>query len=270
VGYDPGFLATQTQIIKSKKVGRQVVEKLNLDETYQQYFPDMGSDVSVFFKGTRWFKNLLKVSLKLAGIGPKETASSQQAPLTEEERKEALIGSLAQMISGGIFVERGMEEERGNVVTVSFVSTNPVLSADIVNTVSAAYKGFLMEMRTKSTSETLEWLEEKAAIQRRKLEASEQQLQQYKKDQGIYTVGDKEVMFPGKIASLSDRLTQVQAEMEEMASLYDEISRMSLPEALNLPEVLQSVTVSSLRKNITTRSRRSSTCPNPSATSIPG
>jgi capsular exopolysaccharide synthesis family protein len=249
VGYDPGFLATQTQIIKSRKVGRQVVEKLKLDETYSRYFPELNPKLSVFKKVWGGFKSLIRTSLKLAGIGDNKMAAGQARTLTEEEKKEQLKESLAQMISGGISVERGPEEE-GSVVNISFVSTNPVLSADIVNMVSAAYKGFLLAMRTEATSETLAWLEEKAAEQRQKLEASETRLQQYKKDQGIYTVRDEETMFPEKIASLSERLTRVQADMEETASLYREMSRMSPAEALNLPAVAESPTVSSLRKKI--------------------
>jgi capsular exopolysaccharide synthesis family protein len=249
IGYDPGFLATQTQIIKSKKVGRQVVEKLKLDETYNQYFPQMNSDASVFKKITGWGKSLFRVSMKLAGIGSRKDMAGNQVDLTEAEKKEQWIESLSQMISNGISVGRG-EKEEGSVVNISFVSTNPVLSADIVNSVSAAYKEFLLDMRTQSTSETLQWLEKKAADQREKLEASENRLQQYKKDQNIYLVDDQEAMFPQKVANLSNRLTQVQAEMEEMSSLYQEISRMSLAEALNLPEVAESVTVADLRRKV--------------------
>jgi len=249
-GYDPAFLSTQTQIIKSRKVGRQVAEKLKLDETYNHYFPEMNPDISIFKRASGWFKRLIRTGLKLTGIGGNETAAGQAAPLTEDEKKKLLIDSMSQMISGGIFVERGMEEDKGNVVTISFVSTNPLLAADIVNTVAEAYKGFLLEMRTEATSETLAWLEEKSTEQRQKLEASENRLQQYKKDQGIYTVRDEEVMFPGKIASLSERLTHVQAEMEEMASLYREISGMPLADALNLPVIAQSATVTSLRQNL--------------------
>lgn len=252
-GYDPGFLATQTQIIKSKKVGRQVVEQLKLDETYSRYFSNTGGG-SIPDKVSRWFKGLFHVGAKLTGAGRKKEAGKQnqggQKPAPgESEQKERWKQSLARMISGGIMVTKN-QEQGGSVVDVSFISTNSMLAADIVNSVAAAYKAFLLEMRTQATSEALQWLEEKATQQRRKLEASENRLQVYKKEQNIYTVGGQEVTFPQKISTLSERLTRVQAEMEEMSSLYREISRMSLAEALNLPEVLQSPTVSSLRRSM--------------------
>ncbi len=249
IGYDPGFLSTQTQIIKSRKVGRKVTEELNLDETYHQYFPEREQG---FFLGPviGWFKNLYAVALKLAGLGPEPPPESLKdaAPLTEAEKKELRIENLARMVSAGISVEKVMEE--GNVVSVSFTSTSPAFAAKIVNTVAAAYKNFLLEMRTQSTTETLEWMEKKAAIQRERLQASEKTLQHYKNEQGIYTVGDQEAMFPGKISELSRRLTLAQAEVGEIESLYQEIRRISLSEALNLPVVAETNTVADLRKKI--------------------
>src|SRR6056297_3194401 len=127
------------------------------------------------------------------------------------------------------------------------MATNPELAANIVNTVARAYKEFLLEMRTSSTAETLGWMKKKAEMQREKLEASEQKLQEYKKENDIYTVGDEEATFPDKIASLSKRLTKVQAEVGELESLYQEIRQVSLSEALNLPMVAENETVSTLR-----------------------
>ncbi len=249
IGYDPGFLTTQTQIIKSKKVGRQVVEKLNLDETYSQYFPAQDND-SWLRAVSNWFHKLYGVLGKLVGGSGRGSAPGpgETVPLSEEEKKALRVDSFARMVSNGISVQSVAEE--GNVVNVSFQSLNPRLAARIVNTVADAYKGFLLEMRTQSTAEALEWLKEKAAIQREALQASEKEMQQYKREQGIYTVGDRETMFPAKVADLSNRLTRVQAEVEEMESLYQEISRISLSEALNLPVVADNVTVSTLRKKI--------------------
>ncbi|MFP4446873.1 MAG: GumC family protein, partial [Desulfosudaceae bacterium] len=246
LGRNPGFLTTQTQVIKSKKVARQVVEKLNLDETYRQYLPEMEPEMSIFDKVINWFQDLFAVGLRLAGIGDDDRLADSEK-MTEAEKEEQRINTLVVMISEGITVES--DRDGGNVVNVSFVSSNPQLAADIANTVAAAYKGFLLEMRTESTAETLEWLKEKAALQQEKLQASEQKLQ-YKKEQDIYTVGDEEAMFPAKIAELSNRLTRAQAEVGELESLYKEIRGISLSEAINLPAVAESETVRSLRKKI--------------------
>src|SRR6056297_2325186 len=61
--YDPGFLATQTQIIKSSKVGEKVVRNLDLDQTYRQYFPRNNADPSLVQKVKHWLRNFYQTGL---------------------------------------------------------------------------------------------------------------------------------------------------------------------------------------------------------------
>jgi|SRR6056297_358527 len=248
--YDPGFLATQTQVIKSSKVGKKVVKNLNLDETYRQYFPKENSEPSVIQKAKNWLRKLFETGLKLAGVTNQQPASEKadQKELSEAEKKARRIESLAAMIGSSISVQSATEE--GNIVSVSFVSSNPAFAKEIVNSVASAYKQVLLEMRTQSTSETIEWMKIKAESQREKLEASEKKLQEYKKKHDIYTVGDEEALFPAKISRLSQRLTQAQAEVKELESLYQEINRISTAEALNIPVVSENNVVRDLRTKI--------------------
>jgi len=248
--YDPGFLATQSQVIKSSKVGKKVVKNLNLDETYRQYFPKENSEPSVIQKAKNWLRKLFDTGLKLAGLRNQQTAidKSGKKELNEAEKKERRIESLAAMIGGSISVQSATEE--GNIVEVSFVSSNPAFAKNIVNSVASAYKQVLLEMRTQSTTETIEWMKVKAASQREKLEASERRLKEYKKTHDIYTVGDEEAIFPAKISRLSQRLTQAQAEVKELESLYQEINRISTREALNLPVIAENNVVRDLREKI--------------------
>ena len=248
--YDPGFLTTQTQIIKSPKVGESVVRNLNLDETYEQYFPENQLDPSFMDSVTGWFRKMFAVGMKLAGLTkePPLAANTDAPPPTEEEMKELKIKGMASMISAGISVFR--ESQEGNIVVVSFTSPNPAFAQKIVNSVASAYKGALLDMSTQSTGETIEWMKAKADLQREKLEASEKILQEYKKINDIYTVGNEELLFPQKITELSRKLTIAQAEVKEIESLYREISRISPAKALNIAVVAENATVGNLRRKI--------------------
>ncbi len=248
--YDPGFLATQTQIIKSTKVGEMVVRSLNLDETYTRYFPQDNSGPSFLDSVGIWFGKTLDAALKFAGIVEKPPVSMtvQDHVLTEKELKEQKIKSMALMITGGISVSKAAEE--GNIVIVGFTSTSPVFAQKVVNSVASAYKRVLLEMSTQSTGETIEWMKAKADLQREKLEASEKVLQEYKKRNDIYTVGNEELLFPQKITELSRKLTMAQAEVNELESLYREISRISPSQALNLAVVSQDPAVGNLRQKV--------------------
>ena len=248
--YNPGFLVTQTQIIKSNKVGEMVVRSLKLDETCLQYFPENSSKPSFVDSVTSWFKGIVDAALKFAGVAmqPPVSMAVPESALTDEEIKELEIKSMASMISGGISVTQ--TEEKGDIVIVGFTSTNPVFAQNIVNSVASAYTRVLLEMSTQSTGETIEWMKAKADLQREKLEASEKVLQEYKKRNDIYTVGNEELLFPQKITELSRKLTMAQAEVKELESLYREISRISPQKAMNLAVVSKDPTVSNLRQKV--------------------
>ncbi len=248
LGYDPYFLSTQTQLIKSSKVAAKVVESLSLDETYTRYFQKKNQDSSIAKDLISWFKNLYSVALKLAGINTNDPSASPTVKneSSTEEIKKLKIKSLARMVRNGITVDS--DPEKGEIVNVSFSSTNPVFAADVVNTVVSAYKRLLLEMKLESTTQTLEWLKTNSDDERVKLEASEKKLREYKQEHDIYTINDQEAIFPKKIAQISDNLTHAQAEVNELEALYIEINRITPEEAINLPVVAENETVSELRR----------------------
>lgn len=68
--YDPHFLKTQTQLIKSSKVADKVVETLNLDETYDRYFEDAQPASSLISHFFNWGRNLFSLGKHLEEEDP--------------------------------------------------------------------------------------------------------------------------------------------------------------------------------------------------------
>ena len=248
--YDPYFLSTQAQLITSSRVAINVVELLNLDGTYSRYFKDKSQDSFITKDLINWFKNLYSVVLKLAGISNNDLSSGQtdENEYSEEKAKKQKIKSLSKMVQYGITVDNDLE--KGDIVNVSFSSTNPVFAANVVNTAVSAYKQLLLEMKLESTSQTLEWLKTNSDAERSKLETSEKKLREYKKKHDIYTINDQEAIFPEKITKISSNLTLAQAEVNELESMYQEIKRISPEEALNLPVIAGNETIKELRRQI--------------------
>ncbi|MFZ2631253.1 MAG: polysaccharide biosynthesis tyrosine autokinase [Desulfosalsimonadaceae bacterium] len=245
--YDPYFLSTQTQLIKSTRVAMKVVETLHLDETYSRYFQEKQTDSTNTWGIASWFKKLYTVVMKMVGIGKDNSAPVQTVKQDKAEKEEKFL-SLAKLVRNGITVQN--KPEAGEIVNVSFSSTNPVFAADIVNTVVSAYKQFLMAMKLESTSQTIEWMKANSDTERAKLESSERALREYKKKHDIYTIDDQEAIFPGKISQISTNLTEAQAEVNELESLYREINRISPEQALNLPVIAENETIKELRQQI--------------------
>ncbi len=248
--YDPGFLDTQTQIIKSSRVAEKVVRTLNLVETYDRYFQEIEFKPSLWQKVLSEVKELPGKAIEL--IAPDPDSHDQKSVgeyyLTEEQKKEARVKSLAAMISAGITVQPMVD--MGSIVEVAFVSSSPVFAEKIVNNVASAYRGILVEMRMESSREAIDWMKNQAEAQRAHLEASENILQEYKRKHNLYTVGDQEGLIPGRITRLSQRLTEAQAEVIELESQYRELSRISSQQALNLPVVADNPIIRDLRLKI--------------------
>jgi len=248
--YDPYFLKTQTQLIKSSKVATKVAEALNLDETYNRYFENKQPASSTLNKAFNWFQGLFspgKSTPETENNNP-ETLITKKADISEPENDQEKILALARKVRSGISVESDMEN--GNIVNVSFTSTSPVFAATIVNTVATAYRQFLMGMKMETSSQSLEWMKSNADSERAKLEASERKLRDYKKQYDIYTVDDQEAIFPKKIAQISSNLTQAQANVNELEALYQEVKRIKPEEAINLPLVSGNETVTNLRQQV--------------------
>ncbi len=248
--YDPYFLKTQTQLIKSSKVAAKVVDTLNLDETYERYFQEKQPASSTLNAIFNWSHNLFSFGKKNSKTekDEPEILITKKIGSTEQEKTEKKILSLEQKVRNGIAIESKTEE--GNIVNVSFTSTSPVFAAAIVNAVASAYKQFLMEMKLETTSQSLEWMKSNADAERAKLEASERKLREYKKQHDIYTIDNEEAIFPQKITQISSNLTQAQANVNELESMYQEIRRIAPDEALNLPVVANNGTVKNLRQQI--------------------
>ncbi len=248
--YDPGFLDTQTQIIKSSRVAEEVVRTLNLVETYDRYFQEIEYKPSLWQKALSEVKELPGKALELIIQDPDSHDQKKVGEyyLTEEQRKEARVKSLAAMISAGITVQPLVD--MGSIVEVAFVSSSPVFAERIVNNVASAYRRILVEMRMESSREAIDWMKNQAEAQRAHLEASENILQEYKRKHNLYTVGDQEGLLPGRITRLSQRLTEAQAEVIELESQYRELSRISSQQALNLPVVADNPIIRDLRLKI--------------------
>jgi polysaccharide biosynthesis transport protein len=248
--YDPHFLKTQNQLIKSSKVADKVVEILNLDETYDRYFDAAQPSSNVINLVFTWGRNLFSFGKnpeteKTHALEPPELSKTE---ITPDEAIGKNHQALSRKVRNGIVVDGKTEE--GNIVNVSFTSTSPVFAAAIANAVASAYKQFLMDMKMENTSKTLDWMKSNADSERAKLEAAERKLREYKKQYDIYTVNDQEAIYPEKIAQISGNLTQAQAEVNELQALYQEIRRISPEEALNLPFVSDNDTIKELRRQI--------------------
>ena len=244
IHFDPEFLETQFQIIKSDSVARRVVDLLGLDKNYYSSFKGNTTSRTMLGSIAGWLSDLFSVAARIIGIGEPEGVASS---LNIGDRGHSLADEVAQIISNTISVS---PVRNSRVVEVSYLSENPVLSKMIVNTVAKAYIEEVLEMRMRASGYSLSWMSKKAEEERAKLEKSENALQEYIREKDIVTIEDRVTIIPQKLAELSTRLTKAEADRKELEALYKKLSVMPETEAETIPNVYQSKTFQSIQEQI--------------------
>lgn len=250
--YDPEFLATQSQIIKSEPVSQKVVEALNLENTYASFFKDVQKDPSRISNPLAWFKDLYGIIMKTAGIG--KVSPGDQDEETDPDGKpgvETRPGSetYSAMISSGVFIE---PVEESDIVAISYASTSPEFSKRVVNAVARAYIEETFEMKMAASRHTIAWMTKKAEKERIKLENTEKALQNYMRNENIVTVEDRIAIIPERLTEISTQLTRAEVKRKELQSLNGMVSRISpnLKDAETINVIASDATLQSIRSQL--------------------
>lgn len=223
VGRDPEFLSTQAQIIKSTSVGLKVVDMLHLDTADEKVLnprPVGFSLVAIKTAVIDWIKGSVTALFNVIGIADAEISS--QTAMAEEEAA-ARAEAIAETITEHIDVKPARDSR---IVSLTYRSPNPVLAADIVNSVSKAFIDKTFDMKMEVSGYSLKWMTEKAEDERKKLEASERALQQYMEENDIVTIENKVTITPQKLSEINGRLIDTQARRKELEAIYHSLTRL--------------------------------------------
>jgi len=239
--WDPEFLPTQIEIIKSKSVTRRVVDSLQLDTRYHSYFfPDADEDESFISSIKSSVRSFLAALLK---------PDKNEGQTGEEKEPVDEADIIAEVLRGGIEV-KPVRETR--VLNILFTDKDPRMAQRIAEALVQAYIDVSLEIKLSSTQHSLKWMTTKAAAERKKLETSERALQTYKREHNLVTVENKLAMYPEKLSQASRELSESESRMNELKALYDQIIQVQdNPKALEtIPALTQNVTIVSLRNQI--------------------
>ena len=235
LGYDPTFLSTQTEIIKSENVAARVVKNLELDKKYKRYF----------FSGEKEHTSLvanIKSTLKalinsVFSFAAKDTGAVESTEVQTEEPTQQLETSeaeaIAQMVRGGLDVVPIGDTK---IVTITYSHTSPVMARIIADATVQAYKDVTLDIKLSSSNYALQWMTEKAEEERKKLEAAENALQKYMRDNDLVTVEDRLAVIPQKLSEISTEFTKAQTERKELEEVYQQIKNVS-----GVPASLESI-----------------------------
>ena len=112
-------------------------------------------------------------------------------------------------------------------MTVSFEGRDPVLIAQIVNSLAEAYMNRTIELKLNAAQTAMQWLREKVGEERKKIEQAEWALQAFREQENILSPQGGEEILVKKIVALNDMYVQTRVKRLEMDSQTQMLQRIA-------------------------------------------
>ena len=180
---------TQTHVLQSDAIAKQVIRKLNLD-----------SNLAFAGKGAPPAANAAD-------------ASSIDSRFIEPHLEAALVGKF----HGALQIN---SIPRTRLLEIRFSSSDPNLAAKAVNTLIDTYIEQNYKTRLDATTRTADWLTQQLSELQLRVEESQEKLVRYQKAHGILGIDEKENIITSKLNELNKELTAAEADRMQKESIY--------------------------------------------------
>jgi len=167
--YDPEFLTTQYELMRSRALAERVANELNLDAVALENLNDPG-----------WSGRVMEL------LRPKPKAEAVEGAAVSRS-SAALLGQATGVVQGGLTVT---PVKYSRLVSLSFDSPDPAFSVRVVNTLAEAFIASSLERTMGTTTYAKTYLEDQIKQSKVKLEESERNLVAYAQREGLVTTAD--------------------------------------------------------------------------------
>lgn len=214
---DPEFDITQFQLIRSHAVALRVVKILGLEDNFDTLQNPGGPSLL-----TRVREQLgALVSTMVRSV--KGSSDSEPEGATAEVKTDH-ADSVANRLVMNVRVQ---PVQNSHITAISYASPNPKLAAKVANTYIQAYTEEVLEMKMDATRRNLEWMTEKAEVERLKLQTTEKRVQEYMESNNLVTLENRVAILPETLSQLGGDLVRAETKTKEYKLLYDKVRRVS-------------------------------------------
>ncbi|MCK4911106.1 MAG: polysaccharide biosynthesis tyrosine autokinase [Thermodesulfovibrionales bacterium] len=210
------FYQTQYSILESRFIAREVIEKLGLWK-----HPELAG--------------------KRSGTVPDDLSQEELMRLELDGHERVIDSFLNRLVVQPV--------RKTQLVTVSYVSTSPEISANVANEVVQAYVEYTLSTKIKANVGASGVLRRQISEERRQLEESEQLLQEYKEKYNIISLEEEEQITIQKLSAHSTDLVGAENERIEAQAKYQiAIAMLEDPDhAGSIPEVMDNAFITKLK-----------------------
>jgi succinoglycan biosynthesis transport protein ExoP len=233
--YQGLYFNTQLELIRSRALGERVAKKLNLANRPEFQEKSTVTPLGILraikgFVTLRWLRS------------PKKPQAPPESALLAAEYAAERNALMAAQIIGRV---RAEVVERTGLVNVSYQSHNPVLAAEIVNTLVDEFYDYSIETRYEATQQASEFLSEQIAQLREDLAVKERELQKYGQEKNLMVLNDREDTVVGKFSEMNNSYTAAQINRVKKEAALKELRDLNV-DTLSNSQRVNSPTVNSL------------------------
>lgn len=215
---------TQIELIKSRKMLSQVVDKLDLEALYLPREPKFKNELAAVF------------GLNLA---------SKKVNLSKFERLALLQSSLKVTHTSG-----------SQFITISIDAFSPGAAADIVNLIADQYIDYHSRKRTQVNESTTEWLLNELDELKSKLANAEAELQSFSEEQDLVNIQGVLGLKSEELKALTQQQLEFQRKVDELQIQYTSMENVTDPVVLlNSSVVKSNPIIEAAQQNLTAMQR---------------
>jgi capsular exopolysaccharide synthesis family protein len=139
------------------------------------------------------------------------------------------------------------------LVNVSVASFRPELAAQVTNALARTYIEQSLDTRFQTSSDAGQWLGSQIEEQRQEVERLETKLRALAEREGLVNLGERRTLLEQRLSELGTALNERKTERLQKEALWRQMASASEPQ--ELPEVMRSPLVQSLRIELATLER---------------
>lgn len=225
---DLRFYNTQLKLLESKSLAERVATKLDL--LSRPEFTDKKKSV---------FTHIINIiTFKWISSNKEPEDRTLEGRLTYNPYSD-----IAKMVRNHIKVKPIRETK---LVEVSYTSSSPVLSAEVINTLAEEFINFSIEKRRELTQQASDFLNTQITALQEELAAKQRELDNYVKDKDLYSLSSLSDTESSTVNTLNDyyeAYTQARIDRIKTEAAYRELKDVvnvdSLPQSLSNPAIQQ-------------------------------
>jgi succinoglycan biosynthesis transport protein ExoP len=229
------YYQTQYEILKSRKIAKKVVNKLNLvtSPLFDQDLELLNASVFSTFSGQ--VKNYIKSLLPFL-------PQNEIDILTAEQVIEGNFNFAVDKLRENLTIAPISSTQ---IVNISFELENPALAATLSNTFAEVYIENYLESKLDMTAKATTWLNDSLQGLRSKLAMAEKNLTEFDEKEQVVNIDGVFGLASEQLQQLTEQLSEAQNSLKKSEAVFNELNagKTTLDEVANLPEVLNHPTI---------------------------